>query len=209
MGRPRKMTLDDLSPPRSRPKPKPVEASSIFLRRSCQMFHNQKRRAAEDGAVLNFTLADLRGLIAHALRLKFCAYCGAKLTASNFSGDHKHPVCRGGGYAFDNLEVICLRCNLAKGPLDRFEFRQIMQAMAQWHPSLRDNTLARLRAGASRARYNPPACEANRRVYDFGPGRVPGLAQGRTRRGKAQPARELPESQALAPEPGPRRPGDL
>lgn len=38
-----------------------------------------------------------------------CARCGSK---DNLTLQHKIPKCIGGKYSYDNLEILCLKCNM-------------------------------------------------------------------------------------------------
>jgi 5-methylcytosine-specific restriction endonuclease McrA len=85
-----------------------------------------------------------------------CPDCGGPLTTANFSLDHRHPVCRGGGHALANLAVTCAACNRAKGPLTAAEYRQLLALLAAWPAEARRHTLARLRAGGRVGFRNDP-----------------------------------------------------
>ena len=45
-----------------------------------------------------------------------CAHCG---TAENLTVDHKLARAHGGTNHLDNLQMLCLRCNLLKGETER------------------------------------------------------------------------------------------
>jgi hypothetical protein len=85
-----------------------MDRRNLFLRRTCDTFNNQKRRARQHGVVLPYTLDDLRSLVSPCLG-RVCCFCAEVLTERNFSLDHATPLCRGGGWATPNLVVCCLR----------------------------------------------------------------------------------------------------
>ena len=52
-----------------------------------------------------------------------CNYCGRTHRIGYLEIDHKHPVSRGGGNAMDNLQLLCVPCNMRKGIQNDEEFR--------------------------------------------------------------------------------------
>lgn len=52
-----------------------------------------------------------------------CAYCGSFHRPRYLEVDHKHPFSRGGSDQIDNLQLLCIACNLRKGIQDDGEFR--------------------------------------------------------------------------------------
>ena len=54
-----------------------------------------------------------------------CPYCTIKLTLLNISLDHRCPLGRGGTNAADNLQLVCQRCNRAKGTFSHDEFAKL------------------------------------------------------------------------------------
>ncbi len=52
----------------------------------------------------------------------FCVYCDEDLTNAEIHLDHVIPESRGGTTTYDNLQVTCRKCNLAKGVLTEGEF---------------------------------------------------------------------------------------
>lgn len=125
---------------------------SIFLRRTSNIFHCQRRRAREAGDWIDYTLEILRHLIRHHLNKGTCRYCGNVLTVKNFSVDHLRPVARGGSFNLANLVPCCIDCNQIKGPLDQVEFRELLQLTSQWSPRIQAHLFARLKAGARHAK---------------------------------------------------------
>lgn len=51
-----------------------------------------------------------------------CVYCDEDLTDGEIHLDHVIPESKGGKTIYDNLQVTCRRCNLAKGVLSEGEF---------------------------------------------------------------------------------------
>lgn len=58
-----------------------------------------------------------------------CCYCGSKLTRSNMTIDHFHPVAKGGSDDLNNLVPACRYCNSSKGTksVEEFRFLRMMQ----------------------------------------------------------------------------------
>ena len=120
--------------------------TETFLSRTANILAGQQRRAREHGGLLDYGLEDLRRLAEDALHLP-CCYCRCPLLAATFSVDHADPVSRGGGFALENLRVVCRRCNEAKGALDDLEFSDLLALLRTWPDAARKGTLRRLRAG--------------------------------------------------------------
>jgi 5-methylcytosine-specific restriction endonuclease McrA len=51
-----------------------------------------------------------------------CAYTGDELTPKNVSADHLAPISRGGSHALDNIRLVTMEVNAAKGTLSLDEF---------------------------------------------------------------------------------------
>lgn len=52
----------------------------------------------------------------------WCVYCDEDLTNAEVHLDHVIPESQGGATTYDNLQVTCRKCNLAKGVLTESEF---------------------------------------------------------------------------------------
>ena len=52
-----------------------------------------------------------------------CYYCGKTHRIHYLEIDHKWPVSRGGGNEIDNLQLLCVPCNMRKGIQTDAEFR--------------------------------------------------------------------------------------
>ena len=53
-----------------------------------------------------------------------CSYCGRTHRIRYLEIDHKHPFSRGGGNEIDNLQLLCIPCNMRKGIQSDEEFRR-------------------------------------------------------------------------------------
>ena len=159
---------------RKAPKKSPEDVlAGVFVKRTGKIFDNHRRNAREAGAWLDYDLEGFRKLVRKALDSGDCPYCWGPLTERNFSPDHKVPTSRAGGHSVANLAICCLDCNLAKGPLDHVEWRQLVQVLASWSAPARRHTLARLRAGGARIRSGirpPTASDAVTPGYHTGRG---------------------------------------
>ena len=60
-----------------------------------------------------------------------CVYCSEDLTDQEVHLDHVIPESQGGPTTYDNLQVTCRRCNLAKGILTEDEFVRRLRRRAQ------------------------------------------------------------------------------
>ena len=52
-----------------------------------------------------------------------CSYCGDTHRMHYLEIDHKYPLSRGGGDEIDNLQLLCIPCNMRKGIQSDEEFR--------------------------------------------------------------------------------------
>ena len=69
-----------------------------------------------------------------------CVYCDEDLSSAEIHMDHVIPESRDGETTYNNLQVTCRKCNLAKGTLSEEEFTQRLRTRAM-------NILNRLGAG--------------------------------------------------------------
>ena len=69
-----------------------------------------------------------------------CVYCDEDLSDAEIHMDHVIPESQGGETTYNNLQVTCRKCNLAKGVLTESEFTQRLRNRAV-------NILNRLGAG--------------------------------------------------------------
>jgi len=70
----------------------------------------------------------------------WCVYCDEDLSDAEIHMDHVIPESQGGETTYNNLQVTCRKCNLAKGILTESEFTQRLKNRAV-------NILNRLGAG--------------------------------------------------------------
>jgi 5-methylcytosine-specific restriction endonuclease McrA len=60
----------------------------------------------------------------------YCVYCDEDLRDAEIHMDHVIPESRGGETSYNNLQVTCRKCNLAKGTLTEDEFTQRLRQRA-------------------------------------------------------------------------------
>lgn len=60
----------------------------------------------------------------------YCVYCDEDLRDAEIHMDHVIPESKGGPTTYDNLQVTCRKCNLAKGVLTESEFMDRLRARA-------------------------------------------------------------------------------
>jgi len=70
----------------------------------------------------------------------YCVYCDDDLRDAEIHMDHVIPESQGGETSYNNLQVTCRKCNLAKGTLSEDDFTQRLRTRAL-------NILNRLGAG--------------------------------------------------------------
>lgn len=118
--------------------------------RSYQIFVHQRRAAEKLKRALDFDLPWLREQVVCALTVverRSCRYCGDRLSPATFSLDHRTPVARGGSFSQENLQVVCLKCNQAKGNLTSSEYQQLNDMLGSWPKEAKADVLRRLSAG--------------------------------------------------------------
>ena len=59
-----------------------------------------------------------------------CVYCDEDLSDKEIHMDHVIPESKGGQTTYDNLQVTCRKCNLAKGVLTESEFTERLRTRA-------------------------------------------------------------------------------
>ncbi len=77
-----------------------------------------------------------------------CVYCRELIKLRKWSFDHKKPVQRGGTNRLNNVQIICSRCNRAKGVVSHRAFRKILQFMRRY-PAAYKELLSRLAFGGA------------------------------------------------------------
>jgi 5-methylcytosine-specific restriction endonuclease McrA len=60
----------------------------------------------------------------------YCVYCDEDLRDAEIHMDHVIPESQGGETSYNNLQVTCRKCNLAKGTLSEDEFTQRLRSRA-------------------------------------------------------------------------------
>lgn len=79
---------------------------------------------------------------------KPCIYCSEIIIWNNWSVDHKIPLQRKGKSTLKNVQIICSRCNRAKGTIGHKPFRRLLASMNKYPRALRE-LLKRLSFGGS------------------------------------------------------------
>ena len=102
-----------------------THAKRIFhrlMKKSSTLRSTLKRRSKEYEVLFKISLPTIRNLLLRHYG-KQCIYCPAVLDVSNMVCDHIVPLSSGGPSISQNLEMICKRCNIRKGPLTGREYR--------------------------------------------------------------------------------------
>ncbi len=73
-----------------------------------------------------------------------CKYCTTELKLSNVSLDHVLPISRNGQNLQANLQLICRRCNMAKGAFTHEEFCDLVASCGKHDPYMRQYLYSRL-----------------------------------------------------------------
>lgn len=60
----------------------------------------------------------------------YCVYCDEDLNDKEIHLDHVIPESKGGPTTYDNLQVTCRKCNIAKGTLSESEFTEKLRTRA-------------------------------------------------------------------------------
>ena len=77
-----------------------------------------------------------------------CVYCDEDLSDAEIHMDHVIPESKGGTTDYNNLQVTCRKCNLAKGVLTESEFENrlrvratnILNRLGTWYPGRESNS---------------------------------------------------------------------
>ena len=97
-----------------------------MMKKSSTLKSSLKRRSKEYEVVFEISLPTIRNLLLRAYS-KPCIYCNDILDVSNMVCDHIIPLSSGGPSISNNLEMICKRCNIRKGPLTGREYRILIE----------------------------------------------------------------------------------
>lgn len=82
-----------------------------------------------------------------------CLYCRAPIDVISMQLDHKTPFRRGGGPELSNLQIICARCNRAKGSFTYEEYLVLVAFMDGPGAWFRDRLEGVLIMGHSNLKY--------------------------------------------------------
>ena len=93
-----------------------------LMKKSSTLRATLKRRSKEYEVVFEISLPTIRNILLRHYG-KRCIYCPNILDVSNMVCDHIVPLSSGGPSISNNLEMICKRCNIRKGPLTGREYR--------------------------------------------------------------------------------------
>ena len=110
-----------------------THAKRIFhrlMKKSSTLRSTLKRRSKEYEVVFKISLPTIRNLLLRHYG-KQCIYCNNILDVSNMVCDHIVPLSSGGPSISQNLEMICKRCNIRKGPLTGKEYRILVDFLEQ------------------------------------------------------------------------------
>lgn len=120
---------------------------ALFLRKR---FEIRWKNIVKRSETVKLTLPDKEALwkkVLESYRNGFrCAYCGRKLEIidrippylRSFSLDHKISISCGGDNSIDNFKVVCHECNIIKGTMPPSTFLELLQAMNNHDPTLRN-----------------------------------------------------------------------
>ena len=93
-----------------------------LMKKSSTLRSTLKRRSKEYEVLFKISLPTVRNMLLRHYS-KPCLYCHNILDVSNMVSDHIVPLSSGGPSISQNLEMICKRCNIRKGPLTGREYR--------------------------------------------------------------------------------------
>ena len=131
---------------------KPLTPFQLARQRKHRAWYMSRSRSAfklmNSRAKHNFTLETFRRIVQAAID-KMCPYCKNYITAKTFSPDHRVPLSRGGRPTLGNIQIICLKCNHAKGALTEVEFTTLIALLRTMDPIAINDILGRLRLGAA------------------------------------------------------------
>ena len=123
-----------------------THAKRIFhrlMKKSSTLRSTLKRRSKEYEVVFKISLPTVRELLLRAYS-KPCIYCNAVLDVSNMVCDHIVPLSSGGPSISQNLEMICKRCNIRKGPLTGREYRILIEFLDNQPKHVQDYVFRKL-----------------------------------------------------------------
>jgi hypothetical protein len=124
----------------------PSERAALW-RRAADSYRHLTEEARAAGTCVTYRLDDLQGFLDRHFARPVCSHCSQPVGAATFELGLRVPSARGGRFNLRNLEVLCPDCRLLKGVLDSQEFRDLRHLLAGWPRPVREDFLARLRAG--------------------------------------------------------------
>ena len=102
-----------------------------------------KKRSKEYEVKFSISLTEIREMLYFAYN-KPCKYCKKKLDVTNMVCDHIVPLSSGGPSISQNLEMICKRCNIRKGPLTGREYRIFIEFLEKQPKHVQDYVYRKL-----------------------------------------------------------------
>ena len=123
-----------------------THAKRIFhrlMKKSSTLRSTLKRRSKEYEVVFKISLPTVRDLLLRAYS-KPCIFCNDILDVSNMVCDHIVPLSSGGPSISQNLEMICKRCNIRKGPLTGREYRILIEFLDNQPKHVQDYVFRKL-----------------------------------------------------------------
>lgn len=130
-------------PPSEHAHQKARKAQTAFMGRSLSAYNLLQERAKHD-----FSLDHFRRRVEVAIG-KPCRYCKEEIKAKTFSPDHRIPLSRGGEATARNIDIVCLKCNHAKGMLTDEEYSALLDLIRPWDVAAQNDVRGRLRLGAA------------------------------------------------------------
>ena len=123
-----------------------THAKRIFhrlMKKSSTLRSTLKRRSKEYEVIFNISLPTIRNMLLRHYS-KQCIYCDNILDVSNMVCDHIVPLSSGGPSISQNLEMICKRCNIRKGPLTGREYRIFIEFLEKQPKHVQDYVFRKL-----------------------------------------------------------------
>jgi hypothetical protein len=97
-----------------------------IMKKTSKVKSNLKKRSEEYEVVFDLELPEIRHLMYRHYG-KPCKYCQGTLVCSNIVFDHSTAISHGGPSVIDNIQIICNRCNVRKGPLSDKDYKKVLK----------------------------------------------------------------------------------